>query len=136
MKKPTSLSAKQQGFTLIEALVGLVIFAIIILGNGAATSRMLHAQKETNADFIILNLMQNKMQNALTRADSNDICSAINTDNFSVGDRTYYMACGLEHVEINGTTVNWPVLAVSKELGDATACAQGQLRAGCYVVGR
>lgn len=136
MKAPILPLCKQQGFTLLESLVALVIFSIIILGSGVATSRMLNAQKNMNVDFVILNMMQSKMQNALTSRVGGNICGAINLDSFVLANTTYYMACGKERIQIDSTVVEWPVLAVSSVSSKATSCANGTADDSCYVVGR
>ena len=136
MKALTLPLCKQQGFTLLESLVALVIFSIIILGSGVATSRMLNVQKNMNVDFVILNMMQNKMQNALSSTTGSNVCNAINLDSFVLANTTYYMACGTEKIEIDSTVVEWPVLAVSAVSSKATSCANGSADDSCYVVGR
>ena len=136
MKQLTLPSCKQQGFTLLEALVAIIIFSIIILGSGVATSRMLNVQKNMHVDFVILNMMQNKMQNALSSNADGNICNVMNLDSFQLADTTYYMACGKEKIEIDSTHVEWPVLAVSSTQSTATECANGTTDASCYIVGR
>lgn len=136
MKPQTSPLCKQGGATLLESLVGLILFSIIILGSGMATSRMLHSQKEMNVDFVILNLMQNKLQNALATGASGGICERINTDDFHLASQTYHVRCGVEHIELDGLTTEWPILAASKDAALAASCAAGSVHINCYIVGR
>lgn len=136
MKQPTSPLCKQHGFTLLESLIALIIFSIIILGSGTAVSRMLNVQKDMHVDFIIINLMQNKLQNALATTSAGDVCNGINLDHFVLAKTTYYMGCANEKIEIDSTFVTWPVLAVSTDQNTANACAEGSHDDRCYVVGR
>lgn len=135
MKMQTSLSCKQGGFTLIESLVALLIFSIIILGSGVALGRMLNVQKDMHVNFVITNLMQTRLQNALT--NTSDVCSTIDQTQFSFAEKTYYLACATEEITVDNATIPWPVLAASAtNLTTAQSCATGASHADCYVVGR
>lgn len=137
MKLLTSPCSKQKGFTLIESLIALIIFSIIVMGSGAAISKMLTVQKNMNLDFLILNNMQEKLQSALNNNVGNNTCSATEFDkNIEIAGQTYYVACAVENIPVGTTTIEWPVLAVSTNLATAQSCANGQLDSSCYVVGR
>lgn len=137
MKLPTSPYSKQKGFTLIESLIALVIFSIIVMGSGAAISKMLTVQKNMNVDFLIINNMQEKLQSALNNDVGNSTCSAVEFDkNIEIAGQTYYVACAVETIPAGTTNIEWPVLAVSTNLATAQSCATGQLDSSCYVVGR
>ena len=136
MKQLTLTSSKQRGFTLLESLIALLIFSIVVLGSATAISRMLQAQKEMQQNSVILNLMQNKLQQALNRSSGVNVCDAVNKDRFEVAQQAYFIACATENIQINSTRVDWPVLAVSTTAAKAQACAQGTNASDCYVVGR
>lgn len=136
MKQQTSHSFKQAGFTLLETLIALLIFSIIVLGSATAISRMLYAQKDMQQSAVIIQLMQNKLQQALNRSGGHHVCEAVNKDSFIVAAETYYIACATERINVNTTAIEWPVLAVSKNQTTAQACANGTANSSCYVVGR
>lgn len=137
MKKYKSPLTKQQGFTLLESLVALIIFSIVVFGSGLAISRMLNVQKDMNVDYIIINEMQNKLQNTVIASSSNNVCDAPSLkDNIQLNGKTYYVACATEKITISGAVVEWPVLAVSLDAAQAKACADGILSSSCYMVGR
>lgn len=136
MKQQNLISYKERGFTLLESLVGLMLFSIVILGSGAAISKMMTAQKDLNTNFVIINMMQNKLQNALNNTATGSICNAVNKDSFMLGGTTYYTACATESITINVSSTEWPVLAVSTTQAEAQSCANGTASNNCYVVGR
>jgi prepilin-type N-terminal cleavage/methylation domain-containing protein len=136
MKQLTLRSSKQSGFTLLETLISLGIFSIVALGSATAISRMLHTQKDMQESAVIIQLMQNKLQQALNRSGTGSVCDAVNKDNFIVAAKTYYIACGTERINVNSTVIEWPVLAVSADQAAAQSCASGSVSTSCYVVGR
>lgn len=137
MKQHSSKFFKQQGFTLLECLVALMIFSIIILGSSTAISRMLSMQKDMNLNAIILNTIQTRLQNASNSGINSNICSSINLNEFVIANKTYYIGCASESMPIVDNSVAWPIVAVSDEdQATATSCASGTMHASCYVVGR
>jgi prepilin-type N-terminal cleavage/methylation domain-containing protein len=136
MKKLALRSCNQSGFTLLESLIALLIFAIIILGSGLALSKMLNQQREMHVNFILINTMQTKLQNALNNTSATDICSSIDLNSIIVSQTTYYIGCSTEQIDINSTLIRWPVLAMSKTQSVVQSCAEGTDHTDCYVVGR
>lgn len=136
MKKQALRSCNQSGFTLLESLIALLIFSIIILGSGLALTKMLNQQREMHVNFILVNTMQAKLQNALNNTSTTDICSSINLDNMLVSQTTYYLGCSTEQIDINSTLIRWPVLAASKTQSLVQPCAEGTDHTDCYIVGR
>ena len=137
MKKYKSPLTSQQGFTLLESLVALLIFSIVVFGSGLAISRMLNVQKDMNMDYIIINEMQNKLQNTVIATGSNNVCDAPSLkQNIQLNGKTYYVACGTEKITVSGSIVEWPVLAVSLDAGQAQGCVDGILSSSCYIVGK
>lgn len=139
MKKVSQYkSTKQQGFTLLESLVALVIFSIVMFGSGLVISRMLNVQKEMNVDEIIISELQSRLQNTMSVADSNEICAMPElTQNLQLEGIIYHVRCSTEEIKMASNVVTkWPVLAVSKNAAEAQDCAAGGYHASCYVVGR
>ncbi|RKG52370.1 type II secretion system protein [Acinetobacter cumulans] len=136
MKQQKSKFYNQHGFTLLESLIGLLVFSIVILGSGAAISKMLVSQKDLNSNFIIINVMQTKLQNALSSSSGSNICDSINKDSFVLASKTYYTACASEKITLNDSEIEWPVLAVSTSQTEAQTCADGTVSDNCYIVGR
>lgn len=139
MKQPRSSFAKQRGFTLMESLIALVLFAIIILGSGTAIKSMLTTQKEMNIGFIVVNEMQKRLQDAQDETATLGMCARISTNNLSVAGTTFYIGCSVQEITVSATQkVEWPVLAASSHsLSTANGCATGTtLHNSCFVVGR
>lgn len=137
MKKYKSQLTSQQGFTLLESLVALIIFSIVVFGSGLAISRMLNVQKDMNMDYIISNEMQNKLQNTVIATGSNNVCDAPSLkENIEINGKIYYVACSTEKITVSDSLVEWPVLAVSLDAAQAKACADGMLSSSCYMVGK
>ncbi len=145
MNQPLSSFANQRGFTLMESLIALVLFAIIILGSGTAIKSMLTTQKEMNVGFIVLNEMQKRLQEAQDKAATSGMCARISTTEYEINtENTYYFGCSTEKIVIPGdnppTTskeIEWPILAASDD-SETTAknCAAGVLDESCFIVGR
>ena len=140
-----SKSINQQGFTLLESLVGILIFSIIVFGSGLAISKMLNTQRSMNIDNILINELQNKLQVAEQTAAATNICDAdVFKTNVEINNTTYFVACTLFSTEIealkgsaNSSQISWPVIAASYESkAIAQQCAQGALSSSCYRVGR
>ncbi len=138
MKAPTLKFFKQQGFTLLESLIALIIFSIIVLGSGVAISRMLNVQKDMNLNSIILNMMQTRLQNASTSSTTGSICTSVDLTQFVLAGKTHHVGCSTETIGSGSSMISWPVLAVSNETQTiANNCASGTSQhISCYVVGR
>lgn len=140
MKMHKSKLTKQNGFTLIESLVSLVIFSITVLGSGLTISRMINVQKDMNIDYIVINEMQNKLQIAMQASNSHaptTLCSSPSlTSNIVVAAQTFYVSCGTEKIQVDTATIEWPILAASTNQTTANACAQGNSSESCFIVGR
>ncbi len=139
MMKSKSISFKQQGFTLLEALIALVVFSIIILGSGTVLSRMLHTQKDIHVQSIIINQMQARLQGAVVNnTPTSGLCGAINKDSILIDGHTYYVGCGIEQIVKNGIVTEWPVLAISSTSQESSdRCADGtNITTDCYIVGK
>ena len=137
MKSPTSKSFNQNGFSLLESLISLLIFSIIVMGSGVAVSRMLNVQKDMNLNGIILNMMQTRLQNASSSSPTRNICASVDVNQFTLASKTYYVGCSTETIGSGSSMIAWPVLAVSNQTqAIASACAEGTSHISCYVVGR
>ncbi|WP_179998998.1 type II secretion system protein [Acinetobacter sp. YH12239] len=148
MKVQKFKSTNQRGFTLLESLVGLLIFSIIVFGSGLAISKMLNTQRYMNIDNIVINELQNRLQTITISNDSTDVCASFNNQpavskSFTLNGNTYYIYCNLnsenmsETSGVAGTKITWPVLAASTNESHAKTCAEGSIDGlDCYRVGR
>lgn len=130
--------ANQQGFTLLESLIALGLFAIIVLGSSAAIKHMLSTQRDMNISFVVINEMQKRLQQAQDKTHLGNICDRVNTTAFSVNDQlTYYFGCATTSMTVGSVDIEWPVLAASS-LSQATAqsCAANNVHYSCYIVGK
>ena len=64
MKQLLLTKETQNGVGLLEALIAVALSSIIILGAVYSTSRILVSQKEKNLQYIVINNLRNKLQNA------------------------------------------------------------------------
>lgn len=64
MKQLLLIKENQSGVGLLEALIAVAISGILILGAVYSTSRILVSQKEKNLQYIVINDLRNKLQNA------------------------------------------------------------------------
>ncbi|MBB4836724.1 type II secretion system protein [Acinetobacter schindleri] len=138
MKQQPLLSVSQGGFTLIESLIALLLFAIIVLGSSAAIKHMLSIQKDMNISFIVVNEMQNRLQGAHDKTDVINVCDRVLTTPYEINSsQKYYFGCSTKKISAETKTIEWPVLAVSTTSATvATNCAKGIIDPTCYVVGR
>ena len=138
MKTLRSVYSQQSGFSLIESLIGLALFAIIFLGTSAALKHLTRTQTQINSSLVITNILQSRLQNALGHTGSGSICNSVNQDTFSLGKQTYYTFCGLEEHSLANTQakVQWPFLVASTSQSEAEECATGVVHESCYIVGR
>jgi prepilin-type N-terminal cleavage/methylation domain-containing protein len=129
---------KQQGFTLLESLIALVIFSIVMFGSGLVISRMINIQKEMNIGDLITSELQSRLQNSTAITGANEICNSPKlVENIYLEGITYYVRCATEEIKTSANAVTkWPVLAVSQDQAQAQACATGIQHASCYVVGK
>lgn len=131
----------EQGFTLLEALVGLIMFSIILLGSGMVMNYMLKSQKDMQVNAIVIDQMQARVQGAVgapSTGASAGICSSIDKSAFMAASKTFYIGCATETIPVNSSTIYWPVLAASSVSQEAAnKCADGSaLTADCYIVGK
>lgn len=135
VKNQKLMLSKTRAFSLIETLVGLLIFAIVLLANGKALNTFLKLQTESNIQLIVIDVMQSRLQKAVVSATA-DPCDGVTLDEFAIHGTTYYIACVVETINKNGAIAKWPVLAVGNTESHAQSCAAGTETASCYVVGR
>lgn len=64
MKRITSIKVNQNGVGLLEALIAVALSSIIILGAVYSTGRMLVSQQQNNLQYIVINELRTKLQNA------------------------------------------------------------------------
>lgn len=76
MKQLLLTKKNQNGVGLLEALIAIALSSIIILGAVYSTSRILVSQKEKNLQYIVINDLRNKLQNA-TVAEKKDWCKEV-----------------------------------------------------------
>lgn len=138
MKQPMSIYSnsyiKQQGFTLLEALVALIILSIVVIGSGVTLNQMLKTQKSTYVNGIIIDQMQTRMQAAA--AGNANVCNAIDRNSFNVDGQDYFLGCSTQAINVGGAVINWPVLAAGTTQAIADGCADGSaVITDCYIVG-
>ena len=71
MKPLHSIKRSQAGLGLLEALIAVALSAIVILGSVYSTGRMLVSQQQTNLQYIVVNQLRDKMQNASVEQKEN-----------------------------------------------------------------
>lgn len=76
MKQLLLIKENQSGVGLLEALIAVAISGILILGAVYSTSRILVSQKEKNLQYIVINDLRNKLQNA-TVAEKKEWCKEV-----------------------------------------------------------
>ena len=64
MKRITSIKVNQNGVGLLEALIAVALSSIIILGAVYSTGRMLVSHQQNNLQYIVINEVRTKLQNA------------------------------------------------------------------------
>ncbi len=64
MKRITSIKVNQNGVGLLEALIAVALSSIVILGAVYSTGRMLVSQQQNNLQYIVINELRTKLQNA------------------------------------------------------------------------
>lgn len=142
MRKQTLMSSKQQGFTLLEALVALIIFSVIVVGSGVVLNWILKTQTNAYINGIIIDQMQARLQGAIVSPlSASNPCNSIDKTPFSVDGQTYHISCDIQPIAVNSTTINWPILAVSTTQDSADACASAVVTntppdLTCYIVGQ
>lgn len=146
MKQQMSIYSRQQGFTLLEALIALIILSIVVIGSGVALNQMLKTQRASYVDGIIIDQMQARLQGAIGNPSSTtNLCGSIDTSVIPIDGQNYAVGCATQPITVNGATINWPVLAAVTEsaagAGDAQArangCANGSaILTECYIVGK
>lgn len=76
MKQITSTKINQNGVGLLEALIAVALSSIVILGAVYSTGRMLVSQQQNNLQYIVINELRTKLQNA-TVEQKNTWCTGI-----------------------------------------------------------
>lgn len=64
MKQLTLTKINQHGVGLLEALIAVALSSIVILGAIYSTGRMLVSQQQNNLQYIVINELRTKLQNA------------------------------------------------------------------------
>lgn len=136
MKIQNSTLSNETGFTLIETLVGLIIFTIVLLANGKVMSNVLKLQAESNIQLVVIDVMQSRLQEAQINPTGANVCDNVDTTDLTINNVVYYLACSTEKIEKDDVIVEWPVLGASTDSSKAQLCAEGSTDISCYVVGR
>lgn len=115
MKNSSSNFYNQQGFSLLEILVALVIFSIVVLGTGKIMNYILKTQKNIHVQSIVLDQLQARIQGVFESNVSADVCDSINQSSFEVDGKEYHIGCGVNEIVVGSYVIEWPVLAASAE---------------------
>lgn len=136
MRNQNSTFSNEIGFTLIETLVGLIIFTIVLLANGKVMNNILKLQAESNIQLVVIDVMQSRLQKAQVNSAGTSVCDNVDTTDLAINNVIYYLACSTEKIEKDAVIVEWPVLGASTDSSKAQLCAEGTTDTSCYVVGR
>ena len=121
----------QQGFSLLEALVAMVLTSIIALGGALSMGKIMQVQRQSNLQQIVVNEMRNLLR---VREDGQKLCTTpspaapqikINGKSFTVN-----VTCTSSTIKV-GTTdtqIISPVLSVKG--GDADQLFGGEIKVG------
>ncbi len=114
MKPIHSIKRSQAGLGLLEALIAVALSAIVILGSVYSMGRMLVSQQQTNLQYIVVNQLRDKMQNASVEQKKN-WCEKIEVPTIRLPkqttDTTITVICEAMQVTVNSTntTLNYTV---------------------------
>lgn len=128
MKLMPSNKKHQQGFSLLEALVAMVLTSIIALGGALSMGKIMQVQRQSNLQQIAVNELRN-----LLREDGQKLCetpAAAPQIKINGKDLTVNVTCTPSTIRV-GTTdtqIISPVLSV--EGGDAKQLFGGEIKVG------
>lgn len=114
MKPIHSIKRSQAGLGLLEALIAVALSAIVILGSVYSMGRMLVSQQQTNLQYIVVNQLRDKMQNASVEQKKN-WCEKTEVPIIRLPkqttDTTITVICEAMQVTVNSTntTLNYTV---------------------------
>jgi prepilin peptidase dependent protein B len=114
MKPIHSIKRSQAGLGLLEALIAVALSAIVILGSVYSMGRMLVSQQQTNLQYIVVNQLRDKMQNASVEQTKN-WCEKTEVPTIRLPkqttDTTITVICEAMQVTVNSTntTLNYTV---------------------------
>lgn len=145
MKKLLSISSNQRGFTLIETMVAMVIFAIVVLGSVAAIKWILRSQGDSLVNSTIINEMQNRLQRASAPTGSDCPSSLSTSSGIPIGLVNYYIGCAIMETPLpsdSSIKIKWYVLGADTTQAKANQCASDAVdstktpSSDCYIVGK
>lgn len=109
MNQLTSVKTNQSGIGLLEAMIGVALSAIIILGAVYSTSRMMVSQKNNNLHYIVVNALSGKLQ-AATAEQKESWCDGDETPTITLpGAATttdITVHCATVQLKVTGNTTN------------------------------
>ncbi len=99
----------QKGVGLLEALIAVALSSIVILGAVYSTGRMLVSQQQNNLQYIVINELRTKLQNASV-SEKEDWCSGsahptINLPNEKNASEVTVI-CESMNVTVNSTNIS------------------------------
>lgn len=118
MKPIHSIKRSQAGLGLLEALIAVALSAIVILGSVYSMGRMLVSQQQTNLQYIVVNQLRDKMQNASVEQKKNwcektDVPTIILPKQTT--DTTITVICKSMQVTVNSTNTSLNYTVTDKQ---------------------
>lgn len=109
MKRIPSIKKSQTGLGLLEALISVALSSIVILGAVYSTGRMLVSQQQSNLQYIVINELRDKMQNASVE-QKNKWCSGVEFPTIRLPKETeetnIKVTCDAMSVTVNSTNTS------------------------------
>lgn len=128
MKLMPSNKKHQQGFSLLEALVAMVLTSIIALGGALSMGKIMQVQRQSNLQQIAVNELSN-----LLREDGQELCTpaaAARQIKINGKDFTVNVTCTPSTIKVGTTDTQIISTVLSVEGKDADQLFGGEIKVG------